>query len=58
MSINGVKVDLSRGFDVMRGATVLRHFDSYGAAKAFMLEKWGRSLRYWADASELSQKKS
>lgn len=57
MKINGIKVDLSRGFDVMRSGVVLRHFDSYAAAKAFMLDKWGRCLRYWADVSELKPAK-
>lgn len=58
MRINGIKVDVSKGFDVMRGDVVLRHFDSYAAAKRFMLQVWGRSLRYWADPSELKQTKT
>ena len=47
MVINGITVDVSRGFDVMRGKRVLRHFDSYDEACAYAAEKWGRYVRYW-----------
>lgn len=48
MTINGITVDLSRGFDVMRGTRVMRHFDSYAEAKAYAAQSGGRYLRYWA----------
>jgi hypothetical protein len=47
MVINGLKVDVSRGFDVMRGKRVMRHFDSYAEACAYASEAWGRYVRYW-----------
>ena len=47
MVINGITVDVSRGFDVMRGKRVLHHFDSYDEACAYAAEKWGRYVRYW-----------
>ena len=47
MSIYGITVDESRGFDVMRGAKILRHFASYAEATAYAAEGAGRYVRYW-----------
>jgi hypothetical protein len=48
MSIYGISVDVSRGFDVLRGSKVLAHFDNYAEARAFADAAQGRWLRYWA----------
>ena len=48
MSIYGISVDVSRGFDVLRGSKVLAHFDTYAEARAFADAAQGRWLRYWA----------
>ena len=47
MFINGIAIDMSRGFDVLRGKRVLRHFDTYEAAWAYANESGGRYVRYW-----------
>lgn len=47
MSINGITVDISRGFDVMHGKRVMRHFDTYEAAVAYAAKAGGRYVRYW-----------
>lgn len=47
MSINGITVDESRGFDVMSGAKVLRHFERYEDAVAFAALARVRYVRYW-----------
>ena len=47
MSIFGITVDESRGFDVMRGSKVLRHFEGYAEAKAYAALSAGRYVRYW-----------
>lgn len=47
MSIFGIEVDVSRGFDVMRGSRVLRHCASYEEAKAYAGACAGRYVRYW-----------
>lgn len=47
MSIHGVFVDLSRGFDVMFGGRVLRHFASYDEAQAYATQGRRRYVRYW-----------
>ena len=47
MSIHGITVDLSRGFDVLRGSKLLRHFDTYAEAKAYAALSHGRYVRYW-----------
>lgn len=39
--------DITRGFDVMRGSRVLRHFESYDEAIAYMRAGRGRWVRYW-----------
>ena len=49
MAIYGIKVDLSRGFDVLRGSKVLRHFESYAEACAYAAQKGGRYVRYYAE---------
>ena len=50
MSINGIKVDMSRGFDIMRGHEVLRHCTSYEEARALVAGAGVRHIyiRYWA----------
>ena len=47
MSIHGIAVDLSRGFDVMRGSRVLRRFATYAEAQAYAAQARGRYVRYW-----------
>ena len=47
MSINGIAVDLSRGFDVMFGSRVLRRFDTYEEAQAYAAQGRRRYVRYW-----------
>lgn len=47
MSIYGVTVDMSKGFDVMRGKQVLRHFERYEDAQAYAAAGRGRYVRYW-----------
>lgn len=47
MSIHGIAVDLSRGFDVMFGSRVLRHFASYDEAQAYAAQGRRRYVRYW-----------
>ena len=42
-----INADVERGFDVMRGKRVLKHFDSYEEACAYAREKGGRYVRYW-----------
>lgn len=51
MSINGIRVDVARGFDVLYGRRVLRHFESYDEALAYMRAGRNRHLRYWAEKS-------
>ena len=48
MSINGISVDVSRGFDVLRGSKVLGHFDTYAEARTCEAAGPGRYVRYWA----------
>lgn len=48
MSIYGITVDENRGFDVMRGKQVLRHFERYEDAQAYAALGHGRYVRYWA----------
>ena len=48
MSINGIAIDLSRGFDVMFGSKVLRRFTSYADALAYAAQGKRRYVRYWA----------
>lgn len=45
-----ITADATRGFDVMRGKTVVAHFDSYEPAWAYTRLN-GLTLRYWAAKS-------
>lgn len=47
MSIYGVTVDMSKGFDVCVGTKALRHFDDYGEACVYAAAGRGRYVRYW-----------
>ena len=40
-------IDLSRGFDVLRGSKLLAHFASYDEARAYADAAPGRYIRYW-----------
>ena len=42
-----IKVDITRGFDVMRGKRVLVHCDTYEDACKVARAKGGRYVRYW-----------
>lgn len=42
-----ITADTTRGFDVMRGKTVVAHFDSYEPAWTYAQTN-GLTLRYWA----------
>ena len=44
---NNIKVDEARGYDVMRGKKVLKHFSSKSEAEAYASLKWGRYIRYF-----------
>lgn len=48
MSIYGISVDVSRGFDVLVGSKVLAHFDSYAEAREYAGKAQRRWIRYWA----------
>lgn len=48
MSIYGITVDESRGFDVFRGSKLLGHFDTYAEARKLADAAGGRYVRYWA----------
>ena len=48
MSIYGISVDVSRGFDVLVGSKVLAHFGTYAEACSYAAEVRGRWIRYWA----------
>lgn len=47
MTIYGIKVDVSRGFDVLKGKTELEHFDTYEEAREYAAKAAGRWIRYW-----------
>ena len=47
MSIYGISVDVSRGFDVLSGSKLLAHFDTYAEARAYAAQSAGRWIRYW-----------
>ena len=49
MFIYGVNVDVSRGFDVMQGKKVLKHFEDYFEARAYADAGRGRVIRYFAE---------
>ena len=42
-----ITIDLSKGFDVMRGKKVVEHFDSYERAWEYARDH-RLTLRYWA----------
>lgn len=44
-------IDLSRGFDVLRGSKLLAHFESYDEARAYADAAPGRYIRYWGKKS-------
>ena len=48
MSIYGITVDVSKGFDVCVGAKVLHHFADHGEACVYAQAGRGRYIRYWA----------
>lgn len=50
-SINSVKIDLSRGFDVLRGVRVVAHFGTYAEACEYARPRH-LTVRYWAVQSE------
>ena len=52
MSIYSISVDVSRGFDVLRGSKLLAHFASYAEARAYADAERGRWIRYWAAKAE------
>ena len=45
-------IDLTRGFDVMRRSTVVEHFASYEAARAYAATIKGAVVRYWVQKAE------
>jgi len=47
MSIYGISVDVSRGFDVLSGSKLLAHFGTYAEARAYAALAAGRWVRYW-----------
>ena len=49
MSIYGISVDVSRGFDVLRGSKLLAHFGTYAEARAYAAADSGRWIRYYAE---------
>ena len=49
MSIYGVSVDVSRGFDVLRGSKLLAHFEGYEEARTYANQVPGRYIRYYAE---------
>lgn len=51
-TIYGITVDNSRGYDAMRGAKAMRHFDTYEEAAAYVASKRGYYLRYWGVKGE------
>lgn len=49
MSIYGISVDVSRGFDVLRGSKLLASFATYAEARAYADTHAGCWLRYYAE---------
>lgn len=47
MSIYGITVNVSRGFDVFRGSKLLASFATYAEAQAYAAQAPGRWIRYW-----------
>ena len=52
MAIYGVQVDVSRGFDVMQGKKILKHFEDYAQARALADSKKSLVIRYYANKTE------
>lgn len=48
MTTRNLCADLERGFDVLRGRKILKHFGSYEEACAYATAGRGRYVRYWA----------
>ena len=48
MAIYGISVDVSRGFDVLRGSKVLAHFEEYEEARSYANQAPGRYIRYYS----------
>lgn len=48
MTINGITVDTSKGFDVFSKTKLLRHFETYKEARAYADAARSRYIRYWA----------
>lgn len=51
MSIYGVTVDSTRGFEVYKGAKLLATFATYAEARAYADKAGGRWIRYWGAKS-------
>ena len=49
MTINGLKVDVSKGFDVLNNKKILRHFESYEEAREYAGKSRCRCIRYYLD---------
>lgn len=45
---NTIKMDTTRGFDVMRGKNAVQHFGSYEEAWSYAAAHKGTYVRYWA----------
>lgn len=52
MFLYNVEVDVSRGFDVMQGKKVLKHFEDYAQARALADSKKSLVIRYYAKKAE------
>lgn len=46
-TVYGLVVDVTRGFDVLKGKKELAHFDTYEEARAYADAERGRWIRYW-----------
>lgn len=47
-----IAIDATRGYDVLRGNKLLKHFASYEEALSFSREAGGRWIRYWMKKGE------
>ena len=47
-----ITIDTARGFDVMRGKTVVKNFTTKKEAKNFIGDRLGYYIRYWMDVEE------
>ena len=47
-----ITVDTAKGFDVMRGKTVVKNFTTKEEAKNFIGDRLGYYIRYWMDIEE------